>query len=75
MQLEVVRLGGHTSCALGFTEGKVNCRGALSAANLGGPGHDGEAQPPSECGGGLGRHTDSTICRRGPGLGCFGKVC
>ena len=25
--------------------------------------------------GGLGSHTDSTIRRRGPKLGCFGEVC
>ena len=34
----------------------------------------GEAQPHSECSGGLGRHTDSKIRQRGLELGCFGGV-
>ena len=75
VRVEVVRGFGHTCLVRGFRKGQENGRGALFAAVLGGPGHGGEAQPPLECGEGLGHHTDSTICRREPEQGCIGEVC
>ena len=50
-------------------------RATKSVADLGDPGYGGEEQPSRERGGGLGRHTDSTIRWGGPEFGCFGVVC